>query len=143
MSRHTVRHAPAASALHAAIHGEGFAFVRGGPMKDRLAELGPLTDWPAFADSWNRLDVDTYMADGGRYRRRRHATFAAAPGGPIERLPHQPHFQPLDYNPLNGGVERWFSPVAPEVAGELPPGAPVDVLRLGLSSPRRSGDGRE
>jgi hypothetical protein len=116
VSRHTVRHAPAASALHTAIHGEGFAFVRGGPMKDRLAELGPLTDWPAFADSWNRLDVDTYMADGGRYRRRRHATFAAAPGGPIERLPHQPHFQPLDYNPLNGGVERWFSPVAPEVA---------------------------
>jgi hypothetical protein len=116
VNRHHVRRAPAATGLHAAILGEGFAFVRGRSMKDRLAEFGPLADWPAFADSWNRLDLDVYMADGGRYRRRRHATFAAAPGRPIERQPHQPHFQPLDYNPLNGGVERWFSPLEAEVA---------------------------
>jgi hypothetical protein len=116
VSQHPVRPAPVPTALHAAILGEGFAFVHGEPMKDRLAELGPLTDWPAFSDSWSRLEIDTYMADGGRYRRRRHATFAAAPGQPIERLPHQPHFQPLDYNPLNGGVARWFSPVEPRVA---------------------------
>jgi hypothetical protein len=116
VSRSPVSSRADAAALHAAILGEGFAFVRGGPMKNRLAESGPLTDWPAFADSWHRLDVDAYMADGGRYRRRRHATFAAAPGRPIERQPQQPHFQPLDYNPLNGGVERWFSPVEPEIA---------------------------
>ena len=33
--------------------------------------------------SWRagtRLELDTYMADGGRYRRRRHAVFAAAAG---------------------------------------------------------------
>jgi hypothetical protein len=28
------------------------------------------------------------------------------------RKPHQPHYQSRDYNPLNGGVERWFEPVA-------------------------------
>jgi hypothetical protein len=56
------------------------------------------------------------MADGGRYRRRRHAVFGARPGGAIERRPHQPHYQTLDYNPLHGGVERWFEPMAPEIA---------------------------
>lgn len=32
--------------------------------------------WGGFADSWNRLELDGHMADGGRYRRRRHATFS-------------------------------------------------------------------
>ena len=27
------------------------------------------------------------------------------------RKPHQPHFQTRDYNPLNGGIERWFEPI--------------------------------
>ncbi len=68
------------SALHAAIAREGFAFVHGGAMRDLLAPYGPLADWTAFADSWNHLELDTYMADGGRYRRRRHAVYAAAAG---------------------------------------------------------------
>jgi hypothetical protein len=55
------------------------------------------------------------MADGGRYRKRRHAAFRADPGG-ITRKPHQPHYQSRDYNALNGGIARWFEPVAPEVA---------------------------
>jgi hypothetical protein len=29
----------------------------------------------------------------------------------IERRPHQAHFQALNYNSLNGGVERWFEPI--------------------------------
>ena len=29
----------------------------------------------------------------------------------IRRKPHQPHYQSRDYNPLNGGIERWFEPV--------------------------------
>jgi hypothetical protein len=31
------------------------------------------------------------------------------------REPHQPHYQPLAYNPLQGDLERWFEPVLPEV----------------------------
>ena len=31
--------------------------------------------------------------------------------GAIVRKPHQPHYQSRDYNPLNGGIERWFEPV--------------------------------
>ena len=72
-------------------------------------------DWKTFADSWNDLPLDGFMADGGRYRRRRFAAFAAQPGE-IERKPHQPHWQSRDYNPLNGGVQRWFEPVTDAIA---------------------------
>ena len=51
------------------------------------------------------------MADGGRYRRRRHAVYAATGGGAIVRAAHQPHYQSLDYNTLNGGIARWFEPI--------------------------------
>lgn len=97
--------------LHASIEDGGFSFVQGADMRALLEARGPLSDWASFADSWDRLELDTYMADGGRYRKRRHAVFAAAPGGAVERQPHQPHYQTLDYNPLNGGVARWFEPV--------------------------------
>ena len=55
------------------------------------------------------------MADGGRYRLRRHAAFSAAPGRPADRAPHQAHFQGLEYNALNGGIERWFEPITPAI----------------------------
>jgi hypothetical protein len=97
--------------LHRAIDTDGFAFVDGADMREILRPFGSLSDWDAFAGSWNRLELDTYMADGGRYRRRRHATYAAPTAGPITRNPHQPHYQSLDYNPLHGGIERWFEPI--------------------------------
>jgi hypothetical protein len=102
-------------ALREAVAAAGFAFVHSAAMRHLLESCGPLSDWHAFGESWNRLQLDTYMADGGRYRRRRHATFAVATRGPINRLPPRPHFQSLDYNPLNGGVARWFEPVEPDV----------------------------
>lgn len=98
---------------------DGFVFVEAAAMENALARAGSLADWPAFAESWERLELDTYMADGGRYRRRRHAVYGAAAEGPILRRPHQPHFQSRDYNPLNGGIARWFAPIAPEI-GEGP-----------------------
>ena len=63
--------------------------------------FGPLADWPAFAASWNDLGLDTYMADGGRYRKRRHAAFGAPAGEPIHAqaapaaLP-EPRLQPAE-----------------------------------------------
>ena len=96
----------------------GFAFVHADEMRAALQRAGSLADWPAFAASWDDLGLDTYMADGGRYRKRRFAVFGAAAGVPaIERKPHQPHYQSRDYNPLNGGIERWFPPIVPEIAG--------------------------
>lgn len=69
--------------------------------------------WAAFARSWDDLHHDTWMADGGTYRRRRYAAFKVA-NGQCVRLPHRPHFQERRYNPLNGGVERWFAPMEQE-----------------------------
>jgi hypothetical protein len=103
-------------ALELALQDSGFTFVEGAAMRDMLRPFGSLADWDAFAESWNRLELDTYMAEGGRYRRRRHAVFAAPRAGAVARKPHQPHYQSLDYNPLHGGIERWFEPLEDSVA---------------------------
>lgn len=96
------------------IRSAAFSFA---PAKRFRALLTPaaLAEWPSFAASWDDLGVDAYMADGGRYRRRRFAAFAVSADG-VVRKPHQPHYQSRDYNPLNGGVERWFGPVTAAVA---------------------------
>ena len=107
----------ATKALTTAIAGDGFAFVHAAEMHQLLASAGPLADWTAFAASWNALELDHYMADGGRYRRRRHAVYSARAGGAIVRAPHQPHYQSRDYNVLNGGIARWFEPVDEIVGG--------------------------
>ncbi len=93
---------------------DGFAFVHDNEMRGVLEGNG-LADWEQFAASWDDLGVDTHMADGGRYRKRRHAVFSADNKG-IGRLEHRPHYQSRDYNTLNGGVARWFDPVTPAVA---------------------------
>lgn len=90
--------------------GQGFA-----PPPVLLLPPGKLVDpasseWATFARSWDDLPRDTWMADGGTYRRRRYAAFEVA-GGECTRLAHRPHFQERDHNPLNGGVERWFAPM--------------------------------
>jgi hypothetical protein len=97
---------------------------------DMRALLGDdaLAAWPAFAASWDGLALDEHMADGGRYRRRRYACFAMA-GTVAVREPHQPHFQTVAYNRLNGGVDRWFAPVTAEVAA-----SPVLTRLLALLS---------
>ena len=99
------------------IEGQGFAFVQASAMHGVLETAG-LRDWDGFARSWDDLGVDAFMADGGRYRRRRFAAFRAGPDG-IVRKPHQPHYQSRDYNPMNGGIERWFLPVTDPI-GEHP-----------------------
>lgn len=104
----TTKRAPLAVELLA----QGYALVPSASMREHLLQCGGLDDWPAFADSWNDLPLDLHMADHGRYRRRRHAVFAAGADGVLARRPDQPHYQALDYNPLNGGVERWFEPVS-------------------------------
>ena len=105
----------AANAVHSSIVREGFAFVHGATMREILAAVGPLDDWPSFVESWDHLEVDTYMADGGRYRLRRHAAYGAVPNDEIRRKPHQAHTQAPEYNPLHGGIARWFEPIAPEI----------------------------
>jgi len=83
------------------------------------AGLCALTGAPAEAlaalrTEWNSLPPDAYLRDGGRYRRRRHASFVVD-GATVTRVPHRAHWQPLEYNALHGGLERWFEPIQPGV----------------------------
>jgi hypothetical protein len=102
-------------ALARRLDGAGFAFVPGARMRTLLDANRPLMDWNRFADSWDDLVVDNHMADQGRYRKRRHAVYSVSAAGELRREPAQPHVQELEYNPLNGGVERWFEPVREDV----------------------------
>ena len=91
-----------------ALEQDGYARLAGADLL-RQRDISA-ADWAPFARSWDDLGPDLFMADGGRYRRRRHATFHCA-AGQFSRQPHQPHYQSRDYNPLNGDVQRWFDPV--------------------------------
>ena len=103
-------------ALRERVEREGFAFVDAERMRPLLDGCGALSDWVRFAESWTDLQLDTYLPDGHRYRRRRHATLSARAGEDKVTLePHQPHYQSLDYNPLVGGIERWFEPMHAEI----------------------------
>ena len=99
-----------------AVRRDGYVFVKAPDVRAALSGVAAAAPpgWAEFAESWNDLRPDEFMADGGRYRLRRHAVLSAGPGAP--RLePPQPHYQSRDYNALNGGVARWFEPVAPGV----------------------------
>ena len=66
-----------------------------------------LDSWPAH---WNHLPPDAHLRDGGRYRQRRHGSFVIE-GDAVRAVPHRAHWQPLEYNALHGGIERWFEPL--------------------------------
>lgn len=93
---------------------EDFLFIESAQSIELLSAIAaaPVGSDPVFLDSWNRLEQDQYMADGGGYRKRRHATYAInGPGQRAQLMPYQPHYQTVDYNPLNGGVARYFAPI--------------------------------
>jgi hypothetical protein len=64
----------------------------------------------SLASEWENMPPDHYLKDGGRYRRRRHSSFVFE-SGVLTQVPHRAHWQPLDYNALHGGMERWFEPM--------------------------------
>lgn len=99
-----------------ALRNHGNLFLHAADMRTWLESCGSLADWPAFAASWDRMPEDRYMADGGHYRRRRHAVYTLSADGSAQRQHHQPHYQSRDYNQLNGGVQRWFEPIEREVS---------------------------
>jgi hypothetical protein len=102
-----------ADEIAAEIQRRHFVSVDAGQMQQLLPQS--TAGWSSFAASWEDLGVDTYMADGGRYRRRRFGTFSVCSRAIVHK-PHQPHYQSRDYNALNGGIERWFQPIVDEVA---------------------------
>ena len=83
---------------------------------DSTAELCDLRPgaFDALVSSWNDLQPDRYLKDGGSYRKRRHSCFVAGSDS-LTQVPHRPHWQSLEYNALHGGMLRWFEPVEPAV----------------------------
>ena len=86
-------------------------------------------DLNALRPSWDDLPPDGYLRDGGRYRRRRHGCFTVQAGA-LHLAPHRAHWQPLDYNALHGGLERWFEPLR----ADLPANPAWTQLLLGLAA---------
>ncbi len=96
------------------------------------ASLGMLgvsaAELDALKPCWDDLPPDGYLRDGGRYRFRRHGCFVAE-GDTLTLAPHRAHWQPLDYNALHGGIQRWYVPLAHEMVA-----APAwTALLLGLA----------
>ncbi len=103
------------SELAAALRAQGHAVVK----PEGLCSLLPatLSELQALQPSWDDLPPDTYLRDGGRYRRRRHASFVVH-GDEVNPAPHRAHWQPLEYNALHGGLERWFEPMDTSVLSQ-------------------------
>ena len=76
-----------------------------------------LSDLMALNTSWDDLRPDAYLRDGGRYRKRRHACFVVD-GDAVLPIPQRAHWQPVEYNALHGGLQRWFEPIKPEVLAD-------------------------
>ena len=97
-----------------ALRSSGFVFL---PRALALEQIGGQPrDWDAFADNWDDLQMDDHMADQGRYRRRRHGVFSMGREGPVQRLPDAPHYQGLEHNRLNGGIDRRFAAISESMA---------------------------
>ena len=64
----------------------------------------------ALEADWQGLPPDEFLKGGGRYRNRRHACFVVQ-GAAVEQVAHRAHWQPLEYNALHGGMQRWFAPM--------------------------------
>ena len=67
----------------------------------------------ALRPSWDDLPPDPHLRDGGNYRRRRHASFVVTDR--VQLAPPRAHWQPVEYNALHGGLERWFEAIEPHV----------------------------
>ena len=98
--------------LDDALRAHGHAVLGAAGLRELLGTSAAALD--ALRPSWAELPPDSHLRDGGRYRRRRHACFVVE-GEAVIQVPHRAHWQPLEYNALHGGLERWFEPMRAEV----------------------------
>ena len=109
--------------LLAALKQQGYALL---PAADVATLSGcDLPALNAFSNSWHNLAPDQYLKDGGKYRKRRHASFEVQ-GQLASLAPHRAHWQPVEYNALHGGMERWFEPMI------LPPNDPKTIAACAI-----------
>ncbi len=97
------------AALNDTLRAQGFVVLSAADVAALAGQ--PLAALQAWQGHWNDLPPDQYLRDGGRYRRRRHASFTLDAQG-LHKVPHRAHWQPVSYNALHGGMQRWFEPMA-------------------------------
>jgi hypothetical protein len=106
-----------AALVGAQVRKHGFAILSARDVGCIAGGAGMIDDArSAFLRSWNNLPTDEFLADGGRYRFRRHAslrlnTDAADAANAWIDEPYRAHWQPKAYNKLHGGVFRTFAEV--------------------------------
>jgi hypothetical protein len=94
--------------LQATLKQQGFALL---PAADVAALSGcAVADLHTLNGSWQRLGADNYLKDGGKYRSRRHGSCVVTDAG-VQVVTHRAHWQPVEYNALHGGMQRWFEPL--------------------------------
>lgn len=101
--------------LGARLRSSGFAVLDAAALA-ASCDVPPGT-FARWAPHWEDLPRDEYLRDGGRYRFRRHGSFVVE-GGAVRAVPHRAHWQPVEYNALHGGFERWFEPLAPSLVAD-------------------------
>ncbi|MBK1714028.1 2OG-Fe dioxygenase family protein [Rubrivivax gelatinosus] len=125
------------SSLHTALMGAGWAVLDTHSLTELVHQ--PLVALQALEPAWDQLPPDQHLRDGGRYRRRRHGCFVVD-GGRVEAAPPRAHWQPVEYNALHGGIERWFEPLPADWAAQ--PAWPALLAALAGVAARLRGDGR-
>jgi hypothetical protein len=103
------------AALERALTAPGYAAVSADQLCEKLGVSS--TSLMALNPFWEDLPADAYLRDGGRYRRRRHACFEVV-NTEVVASPRRTHWQPVAYNALHGGIERWFEPLAPALVAQ-------------------------
>jgi hypothetical protein len=98
--------------LTPALRDHGHAALSAAGLRDLLDVSA--ADLDALRPSWSDLPPDGHLRDGGRYRRRRHSCFVVT-ADEVTQVPHRAHWQPVEYNALHGGLERWFEPMQADV----------------------------
>lgn len=98
-----------------ALRQDGYAVLSPKDVVEWLAL--PLARLEALHEDWQHLPPDDYLKDGGRYRHRRHSCFVVD-GSSLEQVPHRAHWQPVEYNALHGGMQRWFAPMEPATVAQ-------------------------
>lgn len=96
--------------LSTTLHRSGFVLLSASDVRAWLPAA--VAELDALQTGWDDLPADAYLKDGGHYRRRRHSCFVVD-GDRVTLAPHRAHWQPLEYNALHGGMQRWFEPLAP------------------------------
>lgn len=98
----------------AALQEQGWAFIQPDDLLPWLHADAQAAE--AVHESWSNLPADPHLRDGGAYRFRRHSCFTLDTAqGTLTQTPHRAHWQPVTYNALHGGFERWFKPVDPAI----------------------------